>query len=262
MKQLIIIFLVSGLTYSTDMNVWISDVTNSSVEVSVSSTNGFVEISGFQLDIITEPLSDNLLELVDTLFIEGDTVSIPISYPISGLVTDSNYTCFASSSSKVVSFSFDGSQIVFDNPVVLAKFVWDTSDCLISSVTVGDPVFISTVGSVVTELSVDVGEPFVLDNTFSEVTSSFSLESNYPNPFNPITTIEYSIAKPGLVDITIYDIAGVKVISLVSGYKHSGSYSVNWYGQNITGDQVSSGVYFYRIFTDGFTATEKMLFLK
>ena len=70
----------------------------------------------------------------------------------------------------------------------------------------------------------------------------FSLEKNYPNPFNPTTTIEYSIGIAGPAKLMIYDILGREVVSLVNEYKQVGRHKVMW-----NASTMSSGVYFYRL---------------
>jgi photosystem II stability/assembly factor-like uncharacterized protein len=86
----------------------------------------------------------------------------------------------------------------------------------------------------------------------------FSIAQNYPNPFNPITTIEYQLRKTSQVDLSIYNILGQKVTTLVSQKQQAGSYEVGW---DATG--FASGVYLYRLESDkGFIQTRKLIFLK
>ncbi len=87
---------------------------------------------------------------------------------------------------------------------------------------------------------------------------NFQLEQNFPNPFNPETTIAYSIPRSGRVQIDLFDINGQKVESLVDADRVAGSYQVKWQVMN-----VSSSVYFYRFkFNDQVIATRKMIVLK
>ncbi|MCD6161597.1 MAG: right-handed parallel beta-helix repeat-containing protein [candidate division Zixibacteria bacterium] len=90
----------------------------------------------------------------------------------------------------------------------------------------------------------------------------YQLNHNYPNPFNPNTTISFSLADPGYTSISIYNILGQKVNNLVDEYKSSGNYSVIWDGRNKSGTTVSSGIYFYRIESGEFIDTKKMLLLR
>jgi len=95
----------------------------------------------------------------------------------------------------------------------------------------------------------------------------FELGQNYPNPFNPETWIPFKLAKPSNVTINIYKSNGEIVKRLELGYRESGFYTGKtkaafWDGTDQTGEKVSSGVYFYTIQADGFTATKKMLLNK
>jgi hypothetical protein len=91
----------------------------------------------------------------------------------------------------------------------------------------------------------------------------FSLGQNYPNPFNPTTSINYSLANVTDVKITIYNVMGQKVITLLDENQVAGRYSIQWNGQDRFGQHVSSGVYLYRIEAgDKFIKTKKMMFLK
>ena len=90
----------------------------------------------------------------------------------------------------------------------------------------------------------------------------FSLSDNYPNPFNPSTSIDFSIAEPSVVDLSIYDASGRLVRTLVSENKGVGAYTVNWDGTNNNGVTVSAGMYLYKINTESYVETKKMLLVK
>jgi len=85
---------------------------------------------------------------------------------------------------------------------------------------------------------------------------------NYPNPFNPSTTIYYELKSESNVEITIYNMMGEVVENLKNQYEAVGSYQVVWDGTNQHGLKVANGFYFYRIKTDQATVTKKMLMLK
>lgn len=95
---------------------------------------------------------------------------------------------------------------------------------------------------------------------------TYSLAQNDPNPFNPSTTINYSIpeyAAPANVNLVVFNIRGQKVVSLVNNeVKGSGEYSVVWDGTDAQGERVPSGVYFYQLNCADFVATRKMVILK
>jgi hypothetical protein len=87
--------------------------------------------------------------------------------------------------------------------------------------------------------------------------TQFALDQNYPNPFNPTTEIAFDLAKSGRVALTIYNVLGQEVTTLIDREMDAGSHSVQWDASN-----VSSGVYFYRISAGDFNQTKKMLLLK
>jgi hypothetical protein len=88
------------------------------------------------------------------------------------------------------------------------------------------------------------------------------LAQNYPNPFNPITTIAFSIKESGHVSLRIYDAAGRLVTTLVNESRPAGSYSTEWNGRGAEVTPAASGVYFYRLITNEFEETRKMILLR
>jgi hypothetical protein len=99
-----------------------------------------------------------------------------------------------------------------------------------------------------------------LDNEHSVY--SFGLSKNYPNPFNPTTTIGYDVAAAGEVSIVIYDMMGREVKTLVSNYANPGSYSAVWNAKNDQGLEVSAGMYVYKMISGDFVQVNKMLLVK
>jgi hypothetical protein len=92
--------------------------------------------------------------------------------------------------------------------------------------------------------------------------TDFALLQNYPNPFNPSTTIQYRLAEASEVNLTIYNVLGQQVRSLVAGVKEAGTHTIEWDGRDDNGSTVQSGMYFYRIQTPSFTEAKKMTLLK
>lgn len=84
-----------------------------------------------------------------------------------------------------------------------------------------------------------------------EVPNQFQLHGNYPNPFNPTTTIRYEIGQTGNVSLTVYNMLGQRVAELINGAQNSGVYEVTWDGRDISGQTAASGVYLYRLSLDG-----------
>jgi len=92
--------------------------------------------------------------------------------------------------------------------------------------------------------------------------TEFALENNYPNPFNPTTTIKYQLPKDVRVNVTIYNIQGQVVRSLVNEDQKAGYYTIQWDGRSEAGVSVASGIYIYRINAGSFATAKKMVLMK
>ena len=92
---------------------------------------------------------------------------------------------------------------------------------------------------------------------FSEMPAENKLYTNYPNPFNPVTLIKFSLSEPAFVKITVYDYIGREIAVLVNSKYEAGIFDAEWNASNYP-----SGVYFYRIETGSYTETRKMILLK
>jgi aminopeptidase N len=90
----------------------------------------------------------------------------------------------------------------------------------------------------------------------------FALFQNYPNPFNPQTTIRYDLPVTGLVTLKIYDTLGQEVKSLVNEIQSAGAKTISWDGTNNNNIQTSSGIYFTRMSSGGFTIIKKMILVR
>lgn len=91
----------------------------------------------------------------------------------------------------------------------------------------------------------------------NEVPSGFSLHQNYPNPFNPSTIIEYGIPEYGFVKLKVYDVLGNEIKTLVSENLQAGKYEVDFSGENLP-----SGIYYYRLEANGFSVSKNMILVK
>ncbi|MFH2037495.1 MAG: FlgD immunoglobulin-like domain containing protein, partial [Candidatus Zixiibacteriota bacterium] len=90
----------------------------------------------------------------------------------------------------------------------------------------------------------------------------YSLEQNYPNPFNPTTTISFSLPQSGFVTLAVYNILGQEVKMITDGQMEAGAHRVEWNGTDNNGTEVGSGIYFYRLISDGFSDSKKMTLIK
>jgi len=100
------------------------------------------------------------------------------------------------------------------------------------------------------------------DEILSGIPMVYELSNNYPNPFNPSTTIGYAIPHIGVVSIDVYDILGHQITTLLSKTMPAGYYEVSWDGRDQYGRSVSTGIYFYTLNTGKTRIVKRMLFIK
>lgn len=96
-----------------------------------------------------------------------------------------------------------------------------------------------------------------VENETGFIDLKFELQNNYPNPFNPVTNIQYSIDKYDFVSLKIYDILGNEIKTLVKDFQFPGEYKISF-----DASELSSGIYFYSLTTSSYSSTKKMLLLK
>lgn len=114
------------------------------------------------------------------------------------------------------------------------------------------------------QVGLEVGEPSDAgeDTDNPNVPASFSLFQNQPNPFNPQTQISYYLPADCQAQLTIYNVLGRTVRTLFDGYQSAGMHTVTWNGRDDDGAQLGSGIYFYRLKTEDFDQTKKMVLMK
>jgi hypothetical protein len=115
-------------------------------------------------------------------------------------------------------------------------------------------------------LKVIAGSVAYVEHTTQEILthlpSDFALAHNYPNPFNPVTHLRYSLLRPARVTLKVYNLLGQEVITLVDDWRDLGHYKVVWDGRDRFGGQVASGVYFAAYMAEGRIYTRKMVLMK
>ncbi len=106
-------------------------------------------------------------------------------------------------------------------------------------------------------LTIKYADPLAVTPVSNETPAKFNLYQNYPNPFNPVTTIKVDIARESDVSIELYDILGNKIRGLIKKNLHPGSYEISLDAENLP-----SGIYIYRMTSDAYTESKKMILLK
>lgn len=127
--------------------------------------------------------------------------------------------------------------------------------------------FVTSAGSV--EFAPRFNRPIVLqipqaveigDN--GNLPTNYSLAQNYPNPFNPETNFDFALPRASNVELTIFNVLGQKVVTLIDQKMDAGTYRETWNGTSESGAPVASGIYFYRLTAGDFVTTKKMMMLK
>jgi len=99
-------------------------------------------------------------------------------------------------------------------------------------------------------------------NAITSAIKDFQLSQNYPNPFNPVTYFEIQAPERTKINIEIYNVLGQKVKTIFNDVINAGNHTFHWNGLNDNGMQLSSGIYFYRLHTDRFVKSRKMILLR
>ena len=113
-----------------------------------------------------------------------------------------------------------------------------------------------------TSLGFSIGSGVLSADQGSPLPPRFSMRPNYPNPFNPTTTIEYTLPKTVRTVLLVYNVLGQEVARLVDDYLNPGSHRTVWDGKDRAGREVVSGIYIVRLVTPGWSQTMKMLLLR
>ncbi|MCK4654679.1 MAG: right-handed parallel beta-helix repeat-containing protein [Candidatus Cloacimonetes bacterium] len=146
---------------------------------------------------------------------------------------------------------------LFEDPASGNFQILEDSPC----VDAGDPMSLPDPDGTI----VDIGR-FYFDQTGTNdniiVQKKDYLHQNYPNPFNPETTISYQLPENGKVELTVYNLKGQKVKTLVNEVLPAGEHSIVWDGIDDNGKSVSSGIYFYKLKTENHEETKKMILMK
>jgi hypothetical protein len=165
-------------------------------------------------------------------------------------------------STDIADFTLISGDTYQEAPIEWTKFIYDLTDYADQTIRVA----IQCVSNDAFIFMLDDFQVLGVDGTDNNNDSTpvltSALNNNYPNPFNPETTISYSVEKAGKVTLEVYNILGQKVKTLVNDNVNAGSHNVVWNGKDNAGRSVASGVYFYRMTNRNYTKTNKMILMK
>jgi hypothetical protein len=242
--------------YVTDNNLTSLDVSgllnlykiycmnNAITNLNVSNTPAFTDLLCYSnqlttLDVSTNTLlerlvcSDNQLTSLDVSNNTSLTVLHCNNNHLSGTMPESICNLSIDFSDSAV-FNISNNQFCSPYPSCIEEYVGeqDTTNC---------------------------GQVSIIDETLPV---TYKLYNAYPNPFNPLTTLQYDLPEDAVVNITIYDMMGRVVSNLVSSQQNAGYKSIQWNATNDRNEPVSSGLYIYTIQAGDYTQTKKMVLLK
>jgi len=190
----------------------------------------------------------------------------------SGEVANQQFTVSAGGN-LVLGFSFTGAQIPVGTGVELIQVtgaysvtgptvIQPTVDLSNANLTAFSDALADAMTVTQASSQWDAGTSSMLD---ADLPAQYSLSANYPNPFNPSTTIDYNVENAGNVSIVVYDMMGREVKTLINEYvtpKLGGDYSTRWNGTNNSNAFVATGIYMYRMISNDFIKTSKMTLAK
>ena len=234
---LLILTLSLGLSATSYSGIVKSQDNSDAVEITINSD---VDIYGVQFDLAYDA-SDLSNPQITSLVNSADVYSKVIE----------------PGKARVIMFSMQGDKIMSssDNVASIINISFDTNNAQNPDISISNLILAGSNG-----VSVDcVKDATYEGNLMPEETS---LGTNYPNPFNPSTTIPFDITQAGNVTLSVYDMSGALVKTLTSDYKEPGSYKLVWNALNNDGQQVASGQYILKMSAPNYSNTLKMTFIK
>jgi hypothetical protein len=150
-----------------------------------------------------------------------------------------------------------GSYTKFNCDIVYFVPGGDVPDTALIIITVANSSFFTHVGTKMFIDDLSWSSTTDISNSDNQIPNKFSLGQNYPNPFNPSTRIQYQVSSNSQVNLKVYDVLGNEVATLVDEYKPAGNYEIEFSAENL-----SSGIYFYKLQSNNFVETKKMILLR
>jgi hypothetical protein len=230
---------VGGIAVQKIMNLALSDITLFSVQVTTPVDNS--GLAG--TDVSYQVTVKNNGNGVDLIKLTGSSSS---GWAVSGLAPSGDY--FTAGQSKVYTVKIS----------IPANATFGHQDIL----TLNGASIFNPATSDSKNITTTVDQATGIDGTESTIPGAFSLGQNFPNPFNPETSIKVNLEKTGNVDLVVYDIIGRKVATIYSGVLAAGAHEFRWAGKSDNGQNVASGIYFYRLSNEQLSITRKMALLK
>ncbi|MBN2288638.1 MAG: T9SS type A sorting domain-containing protein [Candidatus Glassbacteria bacterium] len=295
-----ITFTIVAGTAAGDVALSLTDVSlsdESAGEITVELTDGMVTVTGGQVTPPTPPTDKNVVYALPVEGTAGQTASVKIGINTLSEIAGASFTIVFDPSLIQLTSAVQTGAAASMTPVgleIAAANADGTLEVSLVDFTFSNPIAVGqgeimelqfsfqSAGTATFQLTdISMSDPDAGDVAFEEWTPTptgnealaaadlpraSALTQNSPNPFNPSTTISYSVRGSGVataqVSLKVYNLRGQLVRTLVDEVKPAGSYTVHWDGHSDNGSQVASGVYFYRMKTQDFVQTRKMVLLK
>ena len=235
----------TGAALLTDIEIRDDETPSTAIELSADPST-VDESAGLTTVTVTATLDGKALD-------EDATIRLVIDEPSSTATRDLDYGALFTPMIEIEAGSITGEVKFHVIPVV---------DNLVE-----DDEIIRLVGTIDglegDEVEITLTDPAAAKAVAQTLPESFELANNYPNPFNPTTTIQYALPQAADVELTVYNVFGQVVRTLVAEYQSAGRYAVEWDATNDSGYRLSSGMYLYRLQAGGeFLEVKKMLLLR
>ena len=183
-----------------------------------------------------------------------------------GRAEESGWTVSINDSGLVIGLAQGTGNSIPAGEGLLTQIPWNSGDFpeLSGPISIVD---IQVSGYFGTELSHETGQPYIFEPSLSLTGSrlfpkNFTLHQNYPNPFNPVTTLWYDLPEQAHVNITIYNMLGRQIKTIINENQDAGYKSLQWNATNDYGKPVSAGIYLYQIQAGEYISTKKLVLLK
>jgi len=215
--------------------------------------NGFVN-----MDTIT--LFVNIIDTIKSLIAVNDLIYVQkgenASFSVYGYFADSIMRDL--SSNPAVSYSMNNNDVAtFIHPGVIKGLQVDTTSALILFRGVSTPVQINVIEPVIFNLGIEEPNP-----ELSSENECLVLKQNFPNPFTNNTTIDYEVKQPTSILLSVYNMLGQKIATLVHSHQSAGRYTITWNGRDSEGVEMPNGVYYYTLQGQYCSESKKMILIR
>ena len=233
----------TGQTLSTDIEIRDDETPSTAISLSADPST-LSENAALTTVVVTATLDGKVLPRAATVHLVIDDASTA--------TRDSDYAALFTPSIEIPAGSITGTTNFYVDPRADNLAEGDEIIRLIGTID----------GLAGDEVEIVLTDPGAAKAVVQTQPEAFSLANNFPNPFNPATTIQYALPQAADVELIVYNAVGQVVRTLVAEYQSAGRYAVEWDATNDSGYRLSSGMYFYHLQADEFREVKKMLLLR